>query len=193
MPGVPKAPQVKAGRRHVSLQAKPTQHMEASSQDASSNLKSRDSSDFRMLSDRLHSEDSSEEEKLYTDSLTSHTTASDTTTGNLSSPLGPISSRVEEPKRISKTESKFSSNMPYLEDSTPLAVSSSDSHASTDDSVFITDSSNNVSSPVTPIPRGSTRTTRGKPPEKYEKVYTFDTLVDIGSNVDKYCDNDNKL
>ena len=50
--------------------------------------------------------------------------------------------------------------MPYLEDSTPLAVSSSDSHASTDDSVFITDSSNNVSSPisspVTPIPRRST-------------------------------------
>ena len=76
--------------------------------------------------------------------------------------------------------------MPYLEDSTPLAVSSSDSHTSTDDSVFITDSSNNVSSPISspaiPIPRRSTRSTRGKPPEGYGKVYTCDTLVDIGSN-----------
>ena len=93
--------------------------MEASEQDASADLKSRGSSDFRQLSDRLHSEDSSEEEELYTDSLTSYTTASDTTIGNLSSPLGPISSRVEDPNTISKTESQFSSNMPYLEDSTP--------------------------------------------------------------------------
>ena len=93
--GVPKAPQVKTGRRHVSPQAKPTQHMEAPGQDASADLKSRDSSDFRLLSDRLHSKDNSEEEELYTDCLTSHTTASDTTIGNLSYPLGPISSRVE--------------------------------------------------------------------------------------------------
>ena len=82
--------------------------------------------------------------------------------------------------------------MPYLEDSTPLAVSSSDSHASTNDSVFITDSSNNVSSPiscpVTPIPRRSTRSTRGNPPERYGKVYTFDTLVDIDSNFKCPCD-----
>ena len=55
-------------------------------------------------------------------SLTSHTTASDTTIGNLSSPLGPISSRVEDPNTISKTESQFSSNMPHLEDSTPSVV-----------------------------------------------------------------------
>ena len=38
--------------------------------------------------------------------------------------------------------------MVILEDSTPLAVSSSDGHASTDDNVFVTDSSNNVSSPI---------------------------------------------
>ena len=55
IPGVPKGPKVKTGRRHVSPQGKPTQHMEASSQDASADLKSRDSSDFRLLSDRLHS------------------------------------------------------------------------------------------------------------------------------------------
>ena len=131
IPGVPKAPQVNTGRRNVSPQAKPTQHMVACGQDASADLKSRDSSDFRLLSDRLYSEDTSEEEELYTDSLTSHTTASDSTIGSLSSPLGPISSRVEEPNTISKTESQFSSNMPYLEDSTSSAVSFSDSHAST--------------------------------------------------------------
>ena len=122
IPGMPKAPQVKTGRRHASPQAKPSQYMEASGQDTSADLKSRDSSHFRLLSVRLHSEDSSEEEELYTDFLTSHTTASDSTIGNLSFPLGPISSRVEEPNTISKSESQFSSNVPYLEDSTPLAV-----------------------------------------------------------------------
>ena len=192
---------MKTGKRHVSPQAKPTQHMEASSQDASADLKSRDSSDFRLLPESLLSEDSSEEEEVYTDSLTSHTTASDSTIGNLTSSLGPISSRVEVPNIVSKTESQFSSTMPYLEDSTPLVgedstpivgedstplvVSSSDSHASADGSVFVSDSSNDVSSPiscpVTPIPRRSTRSTRGKPPERYGKVYTFDILVDMGS------------
>ena len=170
IPGVPKALQVKTGKRHVSPQAKPTQHMEASSQDASADLKSRDSSDFRLLPDRLLSEDSSEEDEVYTDPLTSHTTASDSTIGNLTSSLGSISSRVEESNIVSKTESQFSSSMPYLEHSTPVVFISSDSHASADDSVFVSDSSNNVScpisSPVAPIPR-STRSTRGKPPERY--------------------------
>ena len=160
--------------------------------ESSADLMSRDSSDFRLLSDRLLSEDSSEEEEVCTESLTSHTTASDSTIGNLSSPLGPISSRVEEPNTISKTESQFSSNMPYLEDSIPVVVSSSDSHASTDDSVFVTDSSNNISSPISspvaPIPRRSTRSTREKPHERYGKVYTFDTLVDIGTNFKCPCD-----
>ena len=99
---------------------------------------------------------------------------------------------MQEPYIVSKTESQFSSNLPYLEDSTPLVVSSSDSHASADDSVFVSDSSNNVSSPISspvaPIPRRSTRSTRGKPPERYGKVYTFDTLVDIGTNFKYPCD-----
>ena len=72
----------------------------------------------------------------------------------------PISSWVEEPKIDSKTESQFSSSMPYLEESTPLiddnstpsAINISDSH----DSVFVSDSSPNISSsissPDTPIP-----------------------------------------
>ena len=62
--------------------------------------------------------DSSDDE-VYTYSLTSHTTASDSTIGDLTSPLGPILSRVEGPKVDSKTESQFSSSMPYLEGSTP--------------------------------------------------------------------------
>ena len=85
--------------------------MVASDQDASADLKSKGSSDFRQLPDMLHSEESSDEEELYTDSLTFHTTASDSTIGNLSSPLGLISSRVEDSNAKSKTESQFSSNM----------------------------------------------------------------------------------
>ena len=162
--------------------------MEASNQDAA-DLKSKDAFDFRLLSESLLSADSSEEDEVYTDSLTSHTTASDSTIGNLTSSLGPILSRVEEPKIDSKTESQFSSSMPYLEDSTPLiddnstpsVINTSDSH----DSVFVSDSSHDVSSPisspVTSIPRRSTRSTKGKPPERYGKVYTFDILVDMDS------------
>ena len=150
-PGVSRAPQVRARRRNVSPQPKPTQHREAFKQNASADLKSKGSSNFRQLSDMLHSEDSSEEEELYTYTLTSHTTASDTTIGNLTFPLGPISSRVEEPNAISQTESQFSSNMPYLEDSTPSETSPSSNHASTDESVFVSESdntSNKTSSPI---------------------------------------------
>ena len=124
-PGVPRAPLVRARRRNVSPQSNPTQHRETFKQNASADLKSKGSSDFRQLSDMLHSE----EEELYTDSLTSHTTASDTTIGNLTFPHGPISFRVEEP---SATESQFSSNMPYLEDSTASESSPSNNHASTE-------------------------------------------------------------
>ena len=134
--------------------------MKVSDQDASADLKPKGSSDFRQLSDMLNGEESSEEEELYTDSLTSHTTASDTTIGNLSSPLGPTASRVEDPSAVSKTESQFSSNMPYLEDSIPSETSTSSNHASTDDSVFVSVFNNTtpspISSPALPVPRRST-------------------------------------
>ena len=140
----------------------------------------------------LHDEESSEEEELYTDSLTSHTTASDTTIGNLSSPLGHTSSREEDPSAVSKTESQFSSNMPYLEDRTPSETSTSSNHASTEDSVFASESNNTtpsqISSPAPPAPRRSTRSARGKPPERYGKVDTFDTIVDIGPEFKCPCD-----
>ena len=165
---------MRTGKRHVSPQEKPTQHMEASSQDASAYLKSKDSSDFRLLPKCVLSVDCSDDNEVYTDSPTPHTTASHSTIGNLTSPLGPISSRVEEPKIDSKTESQFSSSMPYLEERTPLiddnstssVINTSDSH----DSVFVSDSSPDISSPISspiaPIPRRSTRSTRGKPPER---------------------------
>ena len=191
MPGVPRAPQVRTRRRNVSPQSKPTQHMKTSGQDASPDLKSKGPFAFRQLSDMLNGEESSEEEELYTDSLTSHTTASDTTIGNLPSPLGPTSSRVEDPSAISKTESQFSSNMPYLEDDTPSEPSTSSKHASTEDSVIVSESNNTtpsqISSPAPPVPR-STRSTRGKPSERYGKVYTFDTIVDIGPEFKCLCD-----
>ena len=91
---------------------------------------------------------------------------------------------------------QFSSSMPYLEESTPLidnnstpsVINISDSH----DSVVVSDSSPDISSPifspVAPIPRRNTRSTRGKPPERYGKVYTFDTLVDMGSYFQCQCD-----
>ena len=88
LPAVPKAPQVRTGKRHASPQEKPTQHMEASRQDASADLKSKDSSDFRLLPESLLSVASSDDEEVYTDPLASHTTASDSTIGNLTSPPG---------------------------------------------------------------------------------------------------------
>ena len=131
MPGVTRAPQVRARKEEYHPQSSPTQHVKASGKDASADLKSKVPSDFRQLSDLLDGE-SSEEEELYTDSLTSHTTASDSTTiGNLSSLLGPTSSRVEDPSTVSQTESQFSSNMPYLEESTPSENTSTSNHTST--------------------------------------------------------------
>ena len=127
-----------------------------------------------------------------TQNLTSHTIASDTTIGNLSSPLGHTSSRVEDPSAISKTENQFNSNIPYLEDSTPSETSTSSNHASTEDSVFVSESSNTSSSPISSpaptVPRRSTRSTRGKTPERYGTVYTCDTIVDIGPDFKCPCD-----
>ena len=87
--GVPKAPQVRTRKRPASPHEKPTQHMEASGQDVSVDLKSKDSSDFRLLPESLLTIDSSDDE-VYTDSLTSHTTASDSTIGNFTPPQVPF-------------------------------------------------------------------------------------------------------
>ena len=202
LPGVPRAPQVQTGRKPASPQLKPTPLSKASKQEASDDL-SKDSSTSKLVSESLFTLDSSDDEN-YTDSLNSHTTASDSTIGNLTSSLEPPSSKVEAPKVISKTESQFSSSMPYLEDSTPitpLLPSTNGTNPSIitesdrpDESVFASDPSSktsySVSSPETPvhIPRRSTRSTKGKPPERYGNIYTFDTIVDVGSHYQCPCD-----
>ena len=140
MPGVTRAPQVRARNRNTTPQSSPTQQVKVSGQ----------------LSDRLD-EESSEEEQLYTDSLTSHTTESDSTTiGNLSSPLGPVTSRVEEPSVGSQTESQFNSNVPYLEDSTQTGNTSTSSNTSAENSVFTSHSNDTqLESQITSPPPNS--------------------------------------
>ena len=64
--------------------------MEASEQDASFDLKLK-------LPESLLTTDSSDEE-VYTESLTSHTTASDSTIGNLTSPWVPFYPGLKAPK-----------------------------------------------------------------------------------------------
>ena len=86
LPSVPQAPQVKAGKRPASPQQKPTQPRKASRQDASVDL-SKDSSTSRLLPESLLTIESSDDE-VYTDSLTSHTTASDSTIGKINFPPG---------------------------------------------------------------------------------------------------------
>ena len=146
LPGMPQAPQVQAGRRPASPQLKPTQPREASRQDASDDL-SKNSSTCRLVPESLFTLDSSDDE-VYTDSLTSHTTTSDSTIENLTSSLEPS-------KAISKTESQFSSSMPYLEDSTPITPSIPSTNGDSppaitvsdrpDDSVFASDPSSETS------------------------------------------------
>ena len=126
-----------------------------------------------------------------TQTLTSHITASDSVTiRNLSSLLGPTSSRVEDPIIVSQTESKFSSNMPYLEENTPSEHTSTSNHTSTEDSVFVSKSNDTTTSQTTSpaplIPRRSTRSTKGKLPERYGQVYTFGTLISPSPECPKY-------
>ena len=110
-------------------------------------------------------EDSSEDE-LSTDSFTSHTTASGSTTAD---PLTSNASALEDnssvqPLNVSPTESRFTSEMPYLEsiqsDQTTESVfiqqPSSLDPSSCQDSV--------TTSPVPPTPRRSARSTMGAPP-----------------------------
>ena len=131
-------------------------------------------------------EDSNGEDEITynTDSLTSHTTASSSTSGDI---LSAEASNSIPHMSDSITESQFSTVMPYMEDS-----------GQTSDNVFLetsfsiephvsqhipqTDTSN-ASSPVettpeqTPAPRRSARSTRGAPPVHFGKVITHSTRV----------------
>ena len=111
LPGAPQTPQAQVGKGTSPPQTKPTKPTppsEASKQDASDES-SRKSSTSKHVPERLLTLDSSDDE-VYTDSLTSHTTASDPTTTNLTSLLEPSLL----PTANSKTESQFSSSMPIL-------------------------------------------------------------------------------
>ena len=164
--------------------------MKASGRDAFADLKSKDSTDFRQLSDRLDDE-SSEEEELYTDSNLPHYSIRFYYNRKCIFPLGPVASRVEEPSTVSQTESQFSFNMPYLEETTQSGNTSASSNASTEDSVFTghsidTQLESQITSPAPPIPRRSTRSTKGKPPEIYGQVYTFGTIINTSPECPKY-------
>ena len=134
--------------------------------------------------------DSDEEEEITynTDSLTSHTTASSSTSADI---LPAEASNSIPHMSDSVTESQFSTIMPYREDS-----------GQTSDSVFLETSSSidpHVSQPIpkspiethtsvasspvdttyeqTPAPRRSARSTRGAPPVRFGKVITHSTRV----------------
>ena len=137
--------------------------------DASADLKSKDSSDFRQLSDRIGDE-SSEEEELYTDSQTSnHHSIRFYYNRKFIFPSGPCNTQVEECSADSLTESQFSSNMPYLEETTQSGDTNANSNTSTEDSVFAshpndTQLENQITFPAPAIPRRNIRSTKGKPP-----------------------------
>ena len=105
--------------------------------------------------------DSSEEE-VYTDSLTSHTTASGSTAADI---LTSTASSVEDNSNLkppSLTENQFCPDMPYLEESTQPDL--------TEDSVFTQQLSDSIrqstaipSPPESPAPRRSARSTKGVP------------------------------
>ena len=120
-------------------------------------------------------EDSSEEE-VYTDSLTSHTTASDSTTPDI---LTSTASALEDNSNLkppSLTESQFIPDMSYLEGSTQPDL--------TQDSMFTQQPSDSTtqgtpisSPPECPTPRRSARSTKGAPPVCFGKVHTYSTII----------------
>ena len=81
--------------------------------------------------------------------------------------------------------------MPYLEDSTQSGTTSASNNTSTEDSVFASHSNDTqleskITSPAPPIPRRSTRSTKGKPPERYSQVYTFGTIINTSPECPRY-------
>ena len=129
MPKVARAP-IGRSRRTTKPKASPSQQKEASVvKDASADLES-GTSNSRLLSKQknpliatpsspepMSGDEDTSEEKMYTDSLTSHATASGSTTADI---LTSTASAVEDISNIppSLTESQFSTVMPYLEEST---------------------------------------------------------------------------
>ena len=108
LPGVPQEPQVQTRKGPPPSQTKPTPPSEASKQDASDKL-SKKTSSSKLVPESLFTLDSSDD-KVYTDSLTSHTTASDSTINNLTSLLEPSL----PPKAINKKKVSSAPACPIL-------------------------------------------------------------------------------
>ena len=116
---------------------------------------------------------------MHTDSLTSHTTASNSTSANL---LTSTASAVEASSSIppSVSESQFSTVMPYLKETSQSdhAPGSVFTEASTEhSSQQVNDSPIPSSPPESPAPRRSARNTQGAPPVHFGKVFTHSTIV----------------
>ena len=142
-------------------------------------------------------EDSNGEEEITynTGSLTSHTTASSSTSADM---LSAEASNRTPRKSDSITESQFSSVMPYTEDTGQTSDSvfietSTDPHVS--QHISQTPSQNNTSNasssvestPIqTPAPRRSARSTKGAPPVCYGKVITHCTRVTNMTDIPAY-------
>ena len=130
-------------------------------------------------SDSSSDEDSSIEENAY-DSLTSHTTASRSTSADI------MSTEASNNTPNSITESQFSAVMPYNVNSGQTSnevfaeTSIVDPHTSQQTSQYIntseTPSVNGIPS-QSPVPRRSTRSTRGAPPVHFGRVITHGIRV----------------
>ena len=175
--GTPKLARAPRGRPRGTTKPKasPAQQREASSKDASADL-SRQKPHSLLASpsspEHTSGDEESSEDKAYTDSFTSHTTASGSTTAD---PLTSNASALEDNSsvqsfNVSPTESQFTPEMPYLE---------STQSDQTIDSVFMQqprslDSDNNqnsiTTSPVPTAPRRSARSTKGAPPVQFGKA-----------------------
>ena len=131
----------------------------------------------------FHSLDGGSNEENAYDSLSSHTTASSSTS------TGFQSTETNSPVPDSITESQFSTVMPYQEDSgqtsTDVFTETSDtkphSGQQQSNSLNILETSQasqvNETPPPSPVPRRSTRSTRGAPPVCFGRVITHGTRI----------------
>ena len=122
MPKVARAP-CRRPRGTTRPKTSPCQQREVFGKDASADLSGQKTHSFLASPaspEHMSGDEDSSEDEVYTDSFTSHTTASGLTTADL---LTSSASAVEDnghvqPLDISSTESQFTPNMPYLEGST---------------------------------------------------------------------------
>ena len=127
------------------------------------------------------------------DSMTSHTTASDSISADLltstTSAVKDIGSRPPSVK-----ESQFRSILPYLEESSQPGQTQDDSVFTEHSSQHLSDFSPHVtlpsSPPESPAPRRSARNTKGAPPVQFGKcVHTAQLYLKLlkHPNLDKLC------